>query len=222
LTIVTCLALLWVIVTDRRGAPSKKTYSNLPSKPLHLDETPVLGDEKASVGIIVFSEFQCPFCGKFAREVWPSLKSEFVATGRVLISFRHYPLPSHKFAAKASEAAECAGQQGRFWEMHDVLFQDQQALDSDNLERDARSLGLDLIGFDSCIHGQQRVHLQRDLELGKSLGVTGTPTFFLGKVLGNRTVSARTRIDGVKPVDAFRSALDLLLQSSNNDVPQKL
>jgi protein-disulfide isomerase len=89
---------------------------------------PVLGNEKAKITIVEFSDFQCPFCERFFIDTLPQLKKEYLDTGKAQLTFRHFPLTSiHPNAQKAHEASECANEQGKFWEYHDLLFQTQQS-----------------------------------------------------------------------------------------------
>ena len=150
------------------------------------NDTMVLGDPSAPVTIVEFSDYQCPFCGRYFSETWPQLREEFVDTGRVRYVFKDFPLTSiHPPAAKAHEAARCAGDQGAYWQMHDRLFEDQsewaQSADSEAVLRDyAAGLGLDTADFDTCLDsGRWTSALQEDMDEGERLGVQGTPTFFV-------------------------------------------
>lgn len=100
----------------------------LPDQPISLDGAKVKGNATAPVALIMFSDFQCPFCAGFASETLPELEREYVATGHVVIAFRHFPLDNHPLALKAAQGAECAEQQGRFWDMHDRMFHAPQHL----------------------------------------------------------------------------------------------
>jgi protein-disulfide isomerase len=145
-----------------------------------------LGDENAPVTIVEFSDYQCPFCASHYREVWPLIKSDFVDTGRVRYVFKDFALTSiHPQAAKAHEAARCAGDQGAYWEMHDLLFdrQDEWGGASDHvaaLKRYAAELGLASPTFDECLDSDRwAAAVGADIAEGGSLGVQGTPTFLI-------------------------------------------
>jgi len=129
-----------------------------------------------SIAIVEFSDFQCPYCGRHARETYKEIQREFVDVGKVSYSFRHLPLPNHPAAPRASEAAECAGVQGMFWEMHDVLFAP-QTLDISALDSIAATLRLDAVPFQTCMDGRMSSKVTRDLDEAKRLGVGSTPTF---------------------------------------------
>jgi len=150
------------------------------------DDDPSLGSENAPITIVEFSDFQCPYCARFEQDTFPELKSRYIDTGLVKIVFRDFPLTSiHQYAQKAAEASECADEQDKFWEYHDLLFSNQNALEVSSLKGYAFSIGLDTQQFDSCLDsGKYKDEVQKDMEDGISYGVTGTPAFFVnGKLL---------------------------------------
>ncbi|MGH6802187.1 MAG: DsbA family protein, partial [Methyloceanibacter sp.] len=117
-----------------------------------VGRSPSLGTPDAPVTVIEFSDYQCPFCQRHFASTLPALKKEYIDTGKVRYVFRDFPLDSiHSLARKAAEAAHCAGEQGKYWEMHDTLFKNQRALMVDNLKGFARDLGLNVDGFNSCL-----------------------------------------------------------------------
>ena len=138
----------------------------------------VLGPDSAPVTVMAYCDFECPFCGQaFVR--MRRLREQFAHQLRFV--YRHFPLiDKHPLAQQAAEASEAAAQQGRFWPMHDLLFQHQEDLETDALYRYAESAGLDVLRFKEDLHG--RVCASRvlcDLKSGRRSGVQGTPTFFL-------------------------------------------
>src|SRR3990172_5625253 len=95
----------------------------IPPEPISIGDAPTIGAATSPGAMIVFSDFECPFCGKFARESWPSLRQAYVNTGRVIVAFRHMPLETiPPLSLRAAEAANCGARQGRFWQLHDQLF----------------------------------------------------------------------------------------------------
>lgn len=151
--------------------------STLRPEPLRPDDH-VIGPDSASVTVIAYCDFECPFCGQaFVRT--KRLRERFEHQLRLV--YRHFPLiDRHPFAQQAAEASEAAAQQGRFWEMHDLLFEHQEDLEAEDLYRYAEAAGLDLPWFKADLHG--RVHTSRvlfDVRSGRRSGVTGTPSFFL-------------------------------------------
>lgn len=157
------------------------------------DDDPVLGSPDAPVVLVEFSDFQCPFCRKLWRESFFQLKEKYIKTGKVRFVYRDFPLSGiHPGALPAAIAGECAEDQGKFWEMHDKIFQEQDrlgqgtvAFSSDDIKRWAREIGLDASAFDSCSDGNRyKTEIEKDYNDGLALGVTGTPHIFVnGKPL---------------------------------------
>ena len=136
----------------------------------------VKGDRKAPVVLVEFADYECPYCQKVNPKI-QQLKKDFGDSLTVI--YKDFPLPMHHSSEKAAEASRCAGEQGKFWEYHDVLFYSKQ-LEPDELKEHARVLKLDADRFDSCLdNGTQADAVKKDLEEAKSLGLTGTPSFFV-------------------------------------------
>jgi protein-disulfide isomerase len=153
--------------------------------------------------LVEFSDFECPFCAKHATTTGQRIRTEFVNPGDVRHVFFHFPLPTHPRAQKASEAAECAGEQGRFWEMHERLFDSPASLDTD-LPQHAEHLRLDRDAFAECLtSGRAAANVRRDMELARRLGVRSTPTFFMGLVENGDTINLSRRVDGAVPFTQF-------------------
>ena len=160
------------------------------------------------LALIEFSDFQCPYCGRYARETFEKIKLQLVDAGKLTYSFVHFPLESiHGDAVRAAEGAECAGESGKFWEMHDVLFKNQQALALADLRKSAMALGVTAADFDLCMGGRVRSRVSEGLEEGKRLGVSSTPTFLLGEVQGDGQVLVRRRIRGAATYETFDKAV---------------
>ncbi len=170
-------------------------------EPLRLEVdsagAPAQGPETAPVTIIEFSDFECPYCSR----VVPTLERVREEYGdKVRLVFRQFPLRSiHPNAQKAAEASLCANDQGRFWEMHDVMFQEQKALGLDQLKQKAARLELDTEAFNECLDsGRYEDQVAADLEAGSSFGVTGTPAIFInGRFLS-----------GAQPFEAIAKIVD--------------
>jgi len=175
----------------------------------------IMGKKDAPVTMIEFSDYQCPFCRRFFETTLPTLKAEYIATGKVRYVFRDFPLDQiHPYARKAAEAAHCAGDQGKFWEMHDLLFQNQQALQVESLKAHARSLRLNGAPFDSCLdRGKYAAEVQKDFDDGVAVGVRGTPSFFIGKTRSDDTIQG-TFLSGALPAPIFRQAIDNALREN--------
>ncbi|MFH1256350.1 MAG: DsbA family protein [Candidatus Diapherotrites archaeon] len=172
--------------------------NNNPAQPTGnlADDDAVRGAADAKVTIVEFSDYQCPYCGKAEPTVEQILKDY---DGKVKLVFRDFPLSFHQYAQKASEASECAGEQGKFWEMHDMLFANQSNLTDAELKKYAADLGLDTAKFNSCLDsGAMASEVQKDFEDGQAAGVSGTPSFFInGQILV-----------GAQPISEFKKIID--------------
>ena len=159
-------------------------------------DDPVRGNPAARVTIIEFSDFQCPFCAR----VNPTLAKVRETYGdKVKIVWKDYPLPNHPQAPKAAEAAHCAAEQGKYWEMHDVMFANQRALEVPALKQSATGLGLDMAKFNHCLDsGQYASKVAGGTTQGDKLGVNSTPTLY---------VNGRPVI-GAQPFEVFKAAID--------------
>jgi protein-disulfide isomerase len=191
-----------------QGAPTA------PAAPVRasLGDVPVLGRPTAPVTLVEFSDYQCPFCQRFFQATLPALKEEYIDTGKVRYVFRDFPLDRiHPQARKAAEAAHCAGEQGKYWEMHDVLFGNQQALQPPKLSEHARALRLDGARFDQCLtSGTHAARVAQGLTDGQAAGVQGTPGFVVAKTTPGNSVEGALVV-GAQPVEVFRRLIDQLL-----------
>ena len=157
---------------------------------------PSKGADDAPVVIVEFSDFECPFC-KRAEPALTKVLEEY--PGKVRLVYREFPLSGHANAPKASEAALCAKDQGKYWEMHGKLFENQTALEVPSLKEYAKALALDTAKFDECLDkGAKAKDVAADLEAGKKVGVTGTPAFF---------VNGRP-LSGAVPFERFKEVID--------------
>lgn len=183
---------------------------------MSIEGSPFLGNKDAKLTIIEFSDYQCPFCSRHVREAMPQIEKDYVTTGKLKYVFRNFPLPFHEQASKAAEAAYCAGDQGKFWEMHDRLYANQNALDKKDLPEHAKAVGLDLGKFQDCLSsGRHAQEIKKDIEDGQQVGITGTPSFLLGYTEANgASVKAVKEIVGAEPYTAFKEAIDSLLKPS--------
>ena len=157
----------------------------------------VRGDAKAPVTIVEFSDFQCPYC-KQAETTLKALLAKY--NGQVKLAFRDFPLrPIHSRAESAAEAGRCAQEQGKFWEYHDALFDDQSKFDEAGLTATAQKLGLEGKPFQSCLaSGKYRAQIEQDEQDGKKAGVNGTPGFFVNGVF----------VNGAQPQAEFERIID--------------
>jgi len=183
------------------------------SMEMSLTDAHAKGGAGARLVLVEFSDFQCPFCGRHAKQTMPQIEREYVSTGKLLYVMRNLPLEQiHPDAFRAASAAECAGDQGKYWQMHEKLFGNQQALGAADLARYAQETGAEPAKFKQCMdadtHGAK---VRQDLAEAQAAGITGTPTFFLGVTEGGGKVKVVRRIQGAQPFPVFKAAIDGLL-----------
>lgn len=186
----------------------------IPRNPLGVDGAQRQGGESARVALIEFGDLQCPYCRRFAKDIFPDLQREYVVTGKVLFVFRHLPLTNlHPVAFRAAEGAECAARQEKFWPMFDALLGATQPLDEGYIVTQAGAVGLDKAQFQACFNGEASGVIRADVDSAQALGVKSTPTFFLGSIIEGGKVKVRKVISGAQPAEQFRAAIDSALGS---------
>ncbi len=177
-----------------------------------LDDDPVKGNPNAPVTVVEFSDFQCPFCLRFFQQTLPLIEKNYIDTGKIKFIYKDFPLDSiHPNARPAHIAAECADEQGKFWEYHDLLFQNQakwQGLASSKLQKIltkyAANLGLQGASFESCMQSQEIAdEVHADFLQAAQYGATGTPTFFIG----NEKIGF-IKLVGAQPYAVFQGMID--------------
>jgi protein-disulfide isomerase len=175
-------------------------------------DNPSLGRRDAPVTIVEFSDYQCPFCRQFVSTTLPAIKSAYVDSGKVRYVFRDFPIDHiHPYARKASEAARCAGDQGKYWQMHDLLFQNQQSLAPEQLPGLGSKLGLDATAFNACLSSSKYASaIQQNFGDGSAAGVRGTPSFVIGRTRPDDRVEG-VLVVGARPLTDFRQEIDRLL-----------
>ena len=182
-----------------------------------IGNSPVKGEPNATLTMIEYSDYQCPFCARNYRDVLPTIQKEYIDTGKLKFVMREYPLSQlHPNATNASMAALCAGDQGKYWEMHNLLFDNQKELGVENLKSFAGTIGLDTAKFDECLDTKQTEgEVRGDMASGAKLGMRGTPGFFIGVTDPDDTnqVELSVFIKGAQSIDQFRASIDDLLAS---------
>jgi protein-disulfide isomerase len=175
-------------------APDNKIYK------VDAGNAPAKGPKSAPIQIVEFSDFQCPFCSR----VEPTIKQiEDKYPGKVHFAWKNYPLPFHQFAQTAAEAAMAANAQGKFWQMHDKMFANQQALDRPSLEKYAQEIGLDMSQFKADLDsGKWKASITADMQYASTVNVSGTPAFFVNGHF----------INGAVPFDQFAAVIDAELK----------
>lgn len=175
---------------------------------IEAGKLPVRGNSSAKVTLVEFADFRCPFCEKFYTDVEQQLVKDYIDTGKVKLSYRHYAFLGEA-SLVAANASECANEQNKFWEMHDYLYENQPSesdtslYTTEKLTQVAGTLGVNTAQFKSCLDGKKYdQNVKGDLSAGQTAGVQGTPTVFVNGVA----------IVGAQPYTAFKTAIDNALQ----------
>lgn len=209
-----------VVKLLERGAAAPRPPGQQPFRERDIDVggSPYLGQSDATVTVVEFSDYQCPYCKRHATTVMRELVEQYAESGQVKFVMREFPIENiHPRALAASQAALCAADQGRYWEMHDLIFADQRALADAQLKAHAATLGLDQQQFDACYDGGSYTERIRAHQAeAASMGITGTPSFVLGITDADNPDKVRlTRfIRGAQPRAAFEAAIEELLKEA--------
>lgn len=167
-----------------------------------INKRPALGKADAPITLIEFTDYQCPFCSRFHSSTMQQLKKKYVATGKLRIIVQDYPLQFHKQAKGAARAAQCANEQGKYWEYRDLLFKNQKKLADANLQSYAKQLSLDSKKFKSCVSSSKYdKQIAADMAAAQRIGITGTPSFVLGKTTKDKVTGLK--IVGARPYAVF-------------------
>lgn len=185
-------------------APSSINIAGRPSK----------GSEQASLIMVEFTDFQCPYCGSYVSTIFPSIERDYINSGKIRYIVKNLPLQQiHPNAYQAAVAAMCAADEGRFWQMHDRLFANQRQLGADQLEKYADQAGVDRRKFKSCVAGHAHdAIIREDMDEATQSRIGGTPAFMLATANADGTTVTPGRIIiGAQPYSTFKSAIDALL-----------
>jgi protein-disulfide isomerase len=173
-----------------------------------------IGRADAPVTLVEFGDFQCPYCRKFHRAAYAQLKKNYIDTGIVRFVSRDMPLDFHPFAFKAAEAARCAGDQQKYWELRDALFSSADPPNDDVISKSVEVLSLDKDAFQSCLTSEKyKAAVQKDASDATVLQIDGTPTFVLAKSSNDKLDGIR--IVGAQPYVAFQAAIESLLKTES-------
>lgn len=188
----------------------------LPAGLISVADAPVKGKPDATLTLIEFSDYQCPFCARHAIDTLAEIDKTYVSSGKIRYVFRNFPIDGiHPQAFRAHEAAACAAEQGKFWEMHARLFANQKALNPADLPKHAETIGLEMSQFQACFDSRRlSARIRQDVTEGRSLGVNGTPMFFVGiSEPEDGKVKPLRMWRGAQDFEAFRKAIESLLAS---------
>lgn len=180
-----------------------------------VGDAPYKGSKDARLTLIEFSDYQCPYCKRHVDTTLPQLEKEYIATGKLRYVFRDFPLESiHEQALKAAEASHCAGEQQKYWEMHDRLFANQKALAPADLLEHARAIGLETRPFRKCLDSSRYVDVIRSsVTEGKKIGISSTPAMLLGSSDGSLVKEIKL-MAGALPFAVFKAEIDKLLSAA--------
>lgn len=196
-----------------KQAPSRPTTATVT-----IRDKPFMGSELAPVTVVEFTDYQCPYCLRFTKTAFPRLKQDYIDTGKVRWVAHNLPLAFHKDAVKAAQAAHCAGEQDKFWAMRQELFSNPKKLAVPDLPEHAARLGLDIDTFKACLASDRHLDgIEQDASDARAMGLTGTPSFVIGRSAGER-ITGQVVI-GAQPLNVFTSAINRLLGADTGARP---
>lgn len=197
-----------------RRSPASSREIPIPTEPQTIVNAELRGSATAPVVLIIFSDFQCPYCGSFARDVLPQIDKSYVESGKLAIAFRHYPLEQiHPAAFGAAAVATCSGT--HFWETHDIFFANQGALGGADEAKVAALAGVDWGRIRACVAQEGRERVRADLAMGQRLQLRSTPVFLLG-LRGPHGVRVTRTITGTRPAPEFLKLIDSVVSSRSH------
>lgn len=185
---------------------------------LTVDETLIGGNRNASVVLVEFADYECPYCRAFAKDTMKQIERDYIDTGRIGFVFHDFPIESsHLHAFSAALAVLCAGEQGHLWEMNHKLLAESSLLAREDLFRDAETMKLDMMKFSGCFADDKTTaRLRQSMREASELGINGTPMFILGiRKPGSNTVKGLRMIEGGFPYEVFKATLDMLIATQN-------
>lgn len=206
------LSVVWALSTKAPGRPSVVEPLELPGAPVSVVAAPQKGSDQAPIVMVIYSDFQCPYCKTFALDTLPEISRLYVDTGKLRLAFRNLPLDAiHPLARGAAVAGLCANRQTRFWEVHDAIFR-ASSIDETALRIVAQNAKLDLAQFDGCVKNPESAkQLDQEIADATTWKIRGTPTFVIGRSRADGGVVAAQIFSGVRPLASFRAVLDGLL-----------
>lgn len=173
-------------------------------------DSPALGDPDAPITLVEFTDYQCPFCRRFYTNTLSKIKEQYIYTGKVQLVLRDLPLGFHANARPAAKAAHCAREQGKYWEMHDALFEGGGKLNSEDFTRYAKKIGVEDSSFQECMRSDRHKEaIDRDIADAGKASINGTPGFVLGKTTENEIEGSL--ISGAQSFSTFKRQIDRLL-----------
>jgi protein-disulfide isomerase len=216
IVLAAAIAVLWRVFGPSKPEDVPGT-PQVPVEPISIVGVATKGSPTAPIVIVEFSDFECPFCAKFAREILPQLEKDYVDTGKAMVAFRHLPLSIHPTAEPAARAAECAQQQDQFWKMHDELFLESGNLSAENLTKLATGIHLEPVAFKRCLDSDEtRGKVLADADLAAMLEISGTPAFMIGSRTSAGSVKVLRVVRGAIPYPQFQRAVEDAMSANTN------
>jgi protein-disulfide isomerase len=210
-TLAALAALLALTLSARATLSAAPAADTPPFVHVNLDAREYsLGKSDAPLTLLEFTDYQCPYCRRFQAETFPLLKKNYIDTGKLRFIVRDLPLEFHSSALPAAEAAHCAGEQGKFWEMHQALLTGDDPLANGGIERRATQLGLDIERLHTCTGAKRyEAAIARNVATADALNIHGTPAFVIGR-MANGGLEGQL-VSGAQPYEDFDGALKQLL-----------
>jgi protein-disulfide isomerase len=172
-----------------------------------------LGDAKAPVVMVEYTDFQCPFCQQFHNTAFAQIKANYIDTGKLRFVSRDFPLDFHENARRAATAGRCAAEQGKYWEMRHLMIENAEQLKLDNLVTYAANVKLDVPKFKSCLESDRfKAQIDQDIAEGEIAGVQGTPSFVIGRLENDKLEGVR--LVGAQPYAQFDARIQELLEQA--------
>jgi protein-disulfide isomerase len=193
---------------QRPAQPQQGSQAPKPDEPASVSVSglPYLGKADAPLTMVMFTDYQCTFCSRFELQTLPEIKKQYIDTGKLRFVVRDMPMPFHPNAPKASEAAYCAEEQGKYWEMREKLVANSDKLELGLLPDYAKQVGLDAKKFSACLEsGKYAEKVKASTAVAQSLGISGTPTFVIGRSKGD--MANGFKLVGAQPFAAFNQKL---------------
>jgi len=208
----------WFLLATQTSVASPAYTAKDVNLSLTVDENEIGGNRNASVVLVEFADYECPYCRQFASNTMRQIERDYIESGRIGFVFHDFPIESnHPHAFSAALAGLCAAEQGHWWEMNHKLLAESSVLSRDDLFRAADSMKLDMTKFGGCFAAEKTAsRLRQRMREASDLGIDGAPTFILGlRKPGSKTVKGLRMIEGGYPYDVFKATLDMLIATQN-------
>ena len=211
------LSEIKALLSKLPAMPSNNQPPNINVKDVEFDigDNPVLGSGSARLILVEFTDYECPFCSRYVKETFPQILQEYVDKDILRYTVIDQPLPMHPNAEKAAQAASCAADQGKYWEIHKLMMTQQDSLN--DLSFYARSLDLNIPGFEKCLTADKyRERVQTNMALARRLGITGVPGFVIGLIDTQNPGSVKgiSSIRGAMPFPSFQKEIEAAISAN--------